>query len=80
METKRAAKAEGITYREMKLQQKRAKAAYKYKLAKKERGQRKWKARVEECDKQLARFQATRDERARAETTEKTKRRNCCRN
>ena len=69
IETKKAAKAEGITYREMKLRQKRARAAYKCKMAKKERRQRKWKARVEQYDEQLARFQATRDQQARAEAT-----------
>ncbi|KAL9179905.1 hypothetical protein ACHAXT_007875 [Thalassiosira profunda] len=69
IETKKAAKAEGITYKEMKLRQKRARAAYKCKMAKKERRQRKWKARVEQYDEQLARFQATRDQQARAEAT-----------
>eukprot|EP01083_Nonionella_stella_P101097 286162_1 len=62
-ETKHAAKAEGITYEEMKLREKaalyRSRASRPYMLFE-ERKQKKWTARANACDEQLARFEETR--------------------
>ena len=62
-ETQKAAKAEGITFEEMKLREKaaryRAKASRPYMMFE-ERKQKKWNARANACDEQLARFEETR--------------------
>lgn len=62
-ETKQAAKAEGITYEEMKLREKaalyRSRATRPYMMFE-ERKQKKWTARANACDEQLARFEETR--------------------
>jgi len=62
-ETKKAARAEGITYEEMRLREQAAR--YRYKASKpyrmfEERKQKKWTARANACDEQLARFEETR--------------------
>ena len=62
-ETQKAAKAEGITFEEMRLRERaaryRAKASRPYMMFE-ERKQKKWTARANACDEQLARFEETR--------------------
>jgi hypothetical protein len=62
-QTKEAARAEGITYEEMKLRKMAAKARYKKDTARTERGQRKWGARVAKYDEELAHFAKTREQK-----------------
>ena len=61
--TKKAAKAEGITYKEMKLRQKAANARYKAGNTNNERRRRKWEARAAGYDEQLAHFAKTREQK-----------------
>ena len=62
-ETQKAARAEGITFEEMRLREQaaryRAKASRPYMMFE-ERKQKKWTARANACDEQLARFEETR--------------------
>ena len=62
-ETQKAARAEGITFEEMKLREQaaryRAKASRPYMMFE-ERKQKKWAARANACDEQLDRFEETR--------------------
>ena len=62
-ETQKAARAEGITFEEMRLREQaaryRAKASRPYMMFQ-ERKQKKWAARANACDEQLARFEETR--------------------
>ena len=62
-ETQKAARAEGITFEEMRLREQaaryRAKASRPYMMFQ-ERKQKKWAARPNACDEQLARFEETR--------------------
>lgn len=62
-ETQKAARAEGITFEEMRLREQaaryRAKASRPYMMFE-ERKQKKWTAKANACDEQLARFEETR--------------------
>jgi len=62
-ETKKAAQAEGITFEEMRLREQaayyRSRASRPYMMFQ-ERKQKKWTARANACDEQLARFEETR--------------------
>ena len=62
-ETKKAAQAEGITFEEMRLREQaayyRSRASRPYMLFQ-ERKQKKWAAKANACDEQLARFEETR--------------------
>ena len=62
-ETKKAARAEGITFEEMRLRERAS--TYRYRASKpyrmfEERRQKKWTAKANACDEQLARFEETR--------------------
>jgi len=62
-ETQKAAQAEGITFEEMRLREQaayyRSRASRPYMMFQ-ERKQKKWTARANACDEQLARFEETR--------------------
>ena len=64
-QTKKDARAEGITYTEMKLRKMAAEARYKKDTARTERGQRKWEARAAKYDEELAYFDKTREQKQR---------------
>ena len=74
-ETQKAAKAEGITFEEMKLREQaaryRAKASRPYMMFE-ERKQKKWTARANACDEQLARFEETRRKAAANQPNNRT--------